>query len=563
MASVQRLSGGLFLLVMAALLGSVAWWTWSGAMRDGMNAAVSITRLGANQAARMIESADLLLIDMQRIARVVDWRSDSMATMAQSELDLLVAELSHVTRLSVFAPDGSLRASSDPAAEPSDTVRQEDFFAHHSAGSDGLYLSPLLRHRNGRTELMISRPVTGAGGVFDGIVTVAVDPSAFAAFFRSLDIRLNAVFHLVHDDSTILVREEGGGAEERAATAETSSASEARAVGVGRTDTREATGLPPDLGQRIQAIGGASGFHYEDGEGRQWLGAVQRVERYPLHMLIGVEHDAIVERWMAETLPYFAFGCLALMALTFLVAVSIRQGQREDQFRTALIRTNDELERRVLERTQSLANALEQKDVLFRELNHRVKNNLQIVASLLRLQAARFKDPAVTDGFTSCLGRIQSMSAVHEMLYRKDDVAHVDFRDYLQTLTIRLRDSYGARDRVKVTVDAEEDLLDVRTAVPLALFVNEVVSNCFKHAFPDGREGSIAVTWRIDGDRRELTVRDDGIGCGPDGGSRPGALGMQLARALAGQLGGTFSQQPASPGTITQLAFTLGAMADD
>src|SRR5690606_25648640 len=111
MASVQRLSGGLFLLVMAALLGSVAWWTWSGAMRDGMNAAVSITRLGANQAARMIESADLLLIDMQRIARVVDWRSDSMATMAQSELDLLVAELSHVTRLSVFAPDGSLRAS--------------------------------------------------------------------------------------------------------------------------------------------------------------------------------------------------------------------------------------------------------------------------------------------------------------------------------------------------------------------------------------------------------------------------------------------------------------------
>src|SRR5690606_17274535 len=134
MASVQRLSGGLFLLVMAALLGTVAWWTWSGALRDGVNAAVSFTRLGANQAARMIESADLLLIDMQRIARVVDWRSEAMADMAHAELRLLVAELPHVMRLSVFGPEGRLRASSDPAAEPKDAVQQQDFFTHHTAG---------------------------------------------------------------------------------------------------------------------------------------------------------------------------------------------------------------------------------------------------------------------------------------------------------------------------------------------------------------------------------------------------------------------------------------------
>src|SRR3546814_17439967 len=81
---------------------------------------------------------------------------------------------------------------------------------------------------------------------------------------------------------------------------------------------------------------------------------------------------------MADTLPYFTFGCLALLALAFLVSLSIRQGHREDLFRTALIRSNEVLEHRVRERTGSLEDALEQKDVLFRELNHRVKNNLRI-----------------------------------------------------------------------------------------------------------------------------------------------------------------------------------------
>src|SRR3546814_16089988 len=84
---------------------------------------------------------------------------------------------------------------------------------------------------------------------------------------------------------------------------------------------------------------------------------------------------------MADTLPYFTFGCLALLALAFLVSLSIRQGHREDLFRTALIRSNEVLEHRVRERTGSLEDALEQKDVLFRELNHRGKNNLQIVRS--------------------------------------------------------------------------------------------------------------------------------------------------------------------------------------
>src|SRR3546814_16627036 len=113
---------------------------------------------------------------------------------------------------------------------------------------------------------------------------------------------------------------------------------------------------------------------------------------------------------MADTLPYFTFGCLALLALAFLVSLSLRQGHREDLFRTALIRSNDVLAHRVRERTGSTEDALEPKDVLFRELTHHVKNNLQIVTSLLRLQQGRCKDPAVDSGSTDGLGRKHSMT---------------------------------------------------------------------------------------------------------------------------------------------------------
>ena len=542
MASVQRLFGGVFLLIMAILLCTVAWWTYRGAVRDGVDAASSFARLAANQSARMVESADLLLIDMQRIGRVADWRSPAIVGLAREELEFLSSELPHVKRLTVFGPDGRVRASSAPDEERSDTVEAEAFFGFHADGGDGLYISPLLYGRSAQGEIVISRPVTGPRNRFDGIVAVALDPGAFATFFRSLDIPLRTIFYLVHDDMSIVLREPRSSGDLPGASGEV---------------------LHPDL-RRYLARGLSSiGFEFDDAGGRPWLAAAHKVERYPLQVVLGIEHDALTKRWIADTLPYLTFGCLALLALSFLVSVSIRQGHREDMFRTALIRSNEMLEHRVQERTRSLEDALEQKDMLFLELNHRVKNNLQIVASLLRLQSARSEDPFVKAGFTSCLGRIQSMSAVHEMLYRKDDVAHVDFRDYLGGLARRLGESYGGADRIRIEVSADDDLLDVRTAVPLALFVNEVVSNSFKHAFPDGRHGTIAIDYRVDGETRRLTARDDGIGIAAEGAGTSGSLGMQLARALAGQLGGTFRQGPGNPGTVTVVEFELGKVADD
>ena len=244
--------------------------------------------------------------------------------------------------------------------------------------------------------------------------------------------------------------------------------------------------------------------------------------------------------------------------MTLLTGIAIQRAAREDRFRLALLDSRSLLESRVEERTRALREALGQKDTLFHELNHRVKNNLQIVSSLLQLQSGKFADPAVVDGFQSCLRRIRSMSAVHELLYRKEHLAHVDFRDYLNLLCERLSESYGAGQRIRLTVEADPDLLDVELAIPLALFVNEVVSNSFKHAFPDGRSGSITVGYSSTTERRRLQICDNGVGV--TGTPSATSLGLKLAQSLAGQVGGELTQEPARPGTCTTLKFRPAAV---
>jgi two-component sensor histidine kinase len=238
--------------------------------------------------------------------------------------------------------------------------------------------------------------------------------------------------------------------------------------------------------------------------------------------------------------------------------VAVRRARSEDRYREDLVRAKEELEQRVQERTASLENALAQKDVLFRELNHRVKNNLQMVSSLLRLQASRSLDAKMTDGMQSCLSRIQAMGVIHELLYRNDTLKQLDFGQYLKVLCARLTDAYGEGDRVPVRVESERAELDLNAAVPLALFVNELVSNAFKHAFPGGRRGSITVSFRQRGSQYVLGISDDGVGFDAEK-ARTGSLGLDLARGWARQIGGTLTQADCERGAAFVLEFPVAA----
>jgi two-component sensor histidine kinase len=203
--------------------------------------------------------------------------------------------------------------------------------------------------------------------------------------------------------------------------------------------------------------------------------------------------------------------------------------------------------------------ALAEKDILLGEIHHRVKNNLQIVCSLLGLQSGRISDPAALDVLRDGQNRIRSMALIHQTLYESKDFAAVDFGHFLDTLVPTLIASYGIDvDRIALSIDAEQVLLPIGSAIPCGLAVNELISNALKHAFRPGDGGAINVgVKRAAGGAVILSVSDTGLGI-PEhvNMTDTGTLGLQLVSLLAEQLGGTATMQRSNPTRFT-LQFPL------
>ncbi len=216
--------------------------------------------------------------------------------------------------------------------------------------------------------------------------------------------------------------------------------------------------------------------------------------------------------------------------------------------RTAqLAETNQALQQEIGERRRAeeqVRTSLTEKEALLKEIHHRVKNNLQIISSLLSLQAANLHEPQILAIFAESEHRVRSMALIHEKLYRSHDLARINFRDYAEDLLTYLHRSYSdAWGRIQLRVEAEDVMLTVESAVPCGLILNELVNNCFKHAFPGGRAGTIVVGIHTNGDGRvHLSVADDGVGL-PAGLNlaETTSLGMQLVHSLTEQLGGELS----------------------
>ncbi len=209
----------------------------------------------------------------------------------------------------------------------------------------------------------------------------------------------------------------------------------------------------------------------------------------------------------------------------------------------------------------ALEAALATREILLKEIHHRVKNNLQVVSSLLNIQESAIVDDDSRKIFLECQTQIQTMAMVHEVLYRSSSVEGVEMQSYFERLVEYLSSVYDASYRgIACSSDAAGVLLDLDDAIPVALIVNELISNCMKHAFPDGRAGSIAVSMRAAGKGWILEVEDNGVGLGPSAGqgtaSEPG-IGTELVLALASQLKGEVSGSAGKDGigTLVSLAF--------
>jgi two-component sensor histidine kinase/putative methionine-R-sulfoxide reductase with GAF domain len=186
--------------------------------------------------------------------------------------------------------------------------------------------------------------------------------------------------------------------------------------------------------------------------------------------------------------------------------------------------------------------SLKEKEVLLKEIHHRVKNNLQIITSLLNLQSAQLQDPEASMLFRESQSRVRSMALIHEKLYQSKDLARVDFNAYVRDLMVYLFRSFATNsDVVRTRIEMDGMYLEIDTAIPCGLIISELVTNALKYAFPDGRRGEIYIGLkRIEERNLSLVVTDDGVGF-PDGFDwrESDSLGLQLVTTLTNQLHGT------------------------
>lgn len=190
---------------------------------------------------------------------------------------------------------------------------------------------------------------------------------------------------------------------------------------------------------------------------------------------------------------------------------------------------------------EQIERSLKEKETLLQEIHHRVKNNMQIVSSLLRLQSQHVKDSETQEIFNACQNRINSMALIHTALYQSKNIASIDFKAYISRLMRQLILAYNKQDSsVDYSIDVQDIHPEINKAIPCGLIVSELISNSLKHAFPSQKKGLISVHMQEQKGKYTLTIKDNGIGFPKRMDFRTtGTLGLQLVTDLTSQLGGT------------------------
>jgi PAS domain S-box-containing protein len=189
---------------------------------------------------------------------------------------------------------------------------------------------------------------------------------------------------------------------------------------------------------------------------------------------------------------------------------------------------------------KTLRQSLREKEVLLKEIHHRVKNNLQVISSLINMQIRKLDDISAKDALTECQSRIQAIALIHEKLYQSADYAKISFAEYVKSLVNDIFQASGAStNTIALEFDIMRSNLAIDKAIPCALVINELVTNSIKHAFPNYRRGVISIKMYFEDDRYFLKIHDNGIGI-PEGLhlKEPQSLGLQLVCILVEQLKG-------------------------
>ncbi len=497
--------------------------------------AESAAHVLAEHAARLFDAADLLVEHAAHWTQELSWDEIEASRSIWETLRHEEERLPFLDAVWLNDATGRLRLSTMAFPVPASNAADRDFFRAHLAEPDRPYISELIVGRvTGNPTFLVSRRLTGRDGAFLGTASVTVDPAYFAQFYRRLDLPYSPTILMFRTpDFSVLVRH----------------------------PEPNPQAPPPvrELGQRAVQANPVSGVMM----GEDAIFAHRRVENWPVHVAVRTDLTPVLAAWWRELTPYAALAAAAAAALLALSAFGFRQA------RTARLVRKD-LEERVRQRTASLEAALDQrnealaqKDLLMREVNHRIKNSLQVVSSLLALQSQSIGSPELRAHLAEAGRRVRAVSDIHQLLYKVEDVQVIPFHDYLTALCRDVERSALAESgdwRLELAVEPVEVPTD--QAVPLGLIANELLMNAVKHAYPGAGPKPLSVGLVRVGDAVRLVVEDRGAGL-PEGFDwrRGSSLGMRLVHALSSQLGATLTVEPRDPGTRFSVQVPLDVSA--
>jgi two-component sensor histidine kinase len=492
----------------------------------------------ADHASRLFEASELGIREADSATKGKSWDAIERSGAIEQMLERLSSDrFPYIAAFALYDRTGRMRLSAggDERLDPTGTISRElsaadhPFFVVPEKGFDGLFVGdPAVSSLTGRRAFVLSRRIEDTTGDFRGVVSAVADLSYFDSFYGALNLAHSPVIELFRADRHILLRYPRPGRGSRVLLSDLEGVEDAMRHGA-KESVVETT----------------------DHDGPRRIYSVQKISNLPLYVSVAVPISAVVQSWWTEIQIPAVLAIVAVLAFAGLTVLAFHQARVGR-------RITDELERRVSERTGALKLANDQLEMLFQEVHHRVKNNLQIIASFLRLQVARTEREEQRTALQQGINRVHAMSLVHEMLYSSDEITQIDFESYLNSLAHHLNVSFGTYNRVAIVIKAEGLSFDLDTAIPLALLLNEVLSNALKHAFPNEREGRIAIDLREDRPGMALlTVTDDGVGTAPGfDWTRSKGLGLRIVRSLAAKVGGTVDFA-AGDGTRFALRFRL------
>lgn len=484
--------------VVFAIFGYLCWLGYGATLEQAKTKAQSAADVVASEARWMIGSAHLLL---EHLAGTAATPAEVTGT-DQPGFARALADLQSVNGLGLYDASGAVVAGGESVRVPA-SIAGEDFFKELAAGKTWT-VSPQMETDDGSAFFVVAQRL--GTSEFGGVVLLAIDGGVLEKLWTPQKLGDGSTVSILREDGWVVGRYPAIPAAINAAQ------------------------QPLFQQQKDQLEGNyASAVSPADGIAR-----IVGFHRLPEFGLIGLasvsQTSMLASLWNAiVTVLWLMVPIAAALLIGSLVTARILHRSEKIQ--------------------ASLAAALEHNDVLFREIHHRVKNNLQSVSSLLQMQ------PIPREIKADMGQRIAAMSAVHEHIYRSNNFGTVQAKDYLVTLLDNIR--AGANPHIQFVADLADIAIDKDAATPLGLILNEVAANAFKHAFPDGRDGVVTVRFSAAGESEaRLTVEDNGVGFDA---TVPGkGIGRRLIGALTSQLGGTseFTTAP-DGGSLFTLTFPL------